>query len=253
MANYYKNSEVLNVPGYEIYFTRFADSIIKEHFEAGVRDLERILNEFRIFETQIIKGGGGLSKITQSLASLLVKEQWKKKKIESENQVDGNILRAESHEVDHYKAYPSGNVGLEIEWNNKDPFFDRDLENFRKLHQIGWLSVGIIVTRGVSLQAELYFVIQRFLKSIYPFDINKLKSNIVLSDNAKETIRPLIDLPKQESINKITTIIYSSKYGSATTHMLKLLLRIDRGVGNPCPLILVGIGKEQLIQDEAIL
>ena len=34
------------------------------------------------------------------------------------------------------KAFPGdfeGNklIALEIEWNNKDPFFDRDLENFK--------------------------------------------------------------------------------------------------------------------------
>ena len=54
--------------------------------------------------------------------------------------------------------------GLEIEWNNKDPFFDRDLENFRKLHQLGELTLGIIITRGVSLQNELIEVYKRFLE-----------------------------------------------------------------------------------------
>jgi Restriction endonuclease BglII len=29
-----------------------------------------------------------------------------------------------------------GRVGLEIEWNNKDPFFDRDLNNFRLLFEL---------------------------------------------------------------------------------------------------------------------
>ena len=31
------------------------------------------------------------------------------------------------------------------------------------------------------------------------------------------------------------------KFGSSTTHWTKLLDRIDRGVGNPCPLLLIGI------------
>jgi hypothetical protein len=44
----------------------------------------------------------------------------------------------------------------------------------------------------------------------------------------------------------ISKKIYSSKYGATTTHMEKLLLRINRGVGNPCPLILIGIGKKKL-------
>ncbi|HSV23752.1 MAG TPA: BglII/BstYI family type II restriction endonuclease [Xanthobacteraceae bacterium] len=41
-------------------------------------------------------------------------------------------------------------MALEIEWNNKDSFFDRDLENFKRLHADGAISVGIIVMRGHS-------------------------------------------------------------------------------------------------------
>jgi hypothetical protein len=36
----------------------------------------------------------------------------------------------------------------------KDPFFDRDLNNFRLLHQLNVLSVGVIITRLWELQAE---------------------------------------------------------------------------------------------------
>lgn len=39
-----------------------------------------------------------------------------------------------------------------MEWNNKDPFFDRDLSNFYTLHRAGALAVGIIVTRGPRRQ-----------------------------------------------------------------------------------------------------
>jgi hypothetical protein len=43
-------------------------------------------------------------------------------------------------------------VALEIEWNNKDPFFDRDLNNFRLLFDLRAISVGIIITRADELQ-----------------------------------------------------------------------------------------------------
>jgi hypothetical protein len=43
-------------------------------------------------------------------------------------------------------------VGVEVEWNNKTEFFDRDLNNFRLLHELGVLSVGVIVTRQSELQ-----------------------------------------------------------------------------------------------------
>lgn len=41
--------------------------------------------------------------------------------------VDGKATQSPTHEVDEYKNY----VAVEMEWNNKDPFFDRDLNNFR--------------------------------------------------------------------------------------------------------------------------
>ena len=43
----------------------------------------------------------------------------------------------------------------------------------------------------------------------------------------------------------------ADKFGAATTHWAKLQSRIERGVGSPCPLLLVGVpatevGKEKL-------
>lgn len=247
MPNYYQNDQVFDLPGYEFYFTRFADSIIDDHFKEAREEIRHILEEFKIEETLITQSGGGLSKITQKLGGLLVAKGWRKEIIESAHHVGGKILTSESHEVDHYKRFEQGNLGLEIEWNNKDPFFDRDLENFRKLHQIGEMSLGVIITRGASLQEELLWVIRRFLEMIYPFDLPILLSKISLSDEAKKKITLFLNKEKKECLDKIASVIYYSKYGSATTHMNKLLLRLDRGVGNPCPFILIGIGKERLM------
>ena len=49
-----------------------------------------------------------------------------------ETRINGVPRESQSHEVDHVRIFPDGSrIALEIEWNNKDPFFDRDLENFR--------------------------------------------------------------------------------------------------------------------------
>jgi hypothetical protein len=47
----------------------------------------------------------------------------------------------------------NGGMRLEIEWNNKDPFYDRDLNNFRLLFDLRVIEVGVIVTRASNLQA----------------------------------------------------------------------------------------------------
>ena len=43
-------------------------------------------------------------------------------------------------------------MAVEIEWNNKDPFYDRDLNNFRLLVDLRAISVGVIITRTDELQ-----------------------------------------------------------------------------------------------------
>jgi hypothetical protein len=78
------------------------------------------------------------------------------------NEATTTLTRAE---VDHVRAVPGvGTIGCEIEWNNQDPFFDRDLENFKRLHAEGAISVGVIITRGSSLQASLWDLVRRFAR-----------------------------------------------------------------------------------------
>lgn len=40
----------------------------------------------------------------------------------------------------------------------------------------------------------------------------------------------------------------SDKFGEATTHWRKLEDRVHRGVGNPCPLLLIGIPKQAIVR-----
>ena len=55
---------------------------------------------------------------------------------------------APTHHVDYFR----NRVAIETEWNNKDPFFDRDLTTFQLLFDPNILSVGIIITRASELQ-----------------------------------------------------------------------------------------------------
>ena len=71
-------------------------------------------------------------------------------------------FESQSHTIDHVKKLAAGTIVLEIEWNNKDPFFDRDLENFKRLHAEGAISVGVIVTRGTAMQDQMRELVLRF-------------------------------------------------------------------------------------------
>jgi hypothetical protein len=43
----------------------------------------------------------------------------------------------------------------------------------------------------------------------------------------------------------------SNKFGQATTHWDKLMHRVERGVGNPCPLLLIGLPASTVVFDKA--
>jgi len=63
--------------------------------------------------------------------------------------IDADKFDAPTHAVDCLK----GGVAVEMEWNNKDPFFDRDLNNFRLLFELRAIQFGVIITRAGELQA----------------------------------------------------------------------------------------------------
>jgi len=63
--------------------------------------------------------------------------------------VDGASRESPTHSVDCFKS----RVALEVEWNNKDPFYDRDLNNFRLLFDLQVIDVGVIITRCTELQS----------------------------------------------------------------------------------------------------
>jgi hypothetical protein len=97
-------------------------------------------------------------------------------------------------------------VGLEIEWNNKDPFFDRDLNNFRLLFDLRALAVGIIITRSEDLTPLFRDLASKGLKS-------------------------------------------KTAYGESTTHMSKLLPRLEGGAGGGCPVLVLGITRALFSED----
>ena len=150
-------------------------------------------------------------------------------------------VAALSHEIDHVKRIGDNVLAMEIEWNNKDPFYDRDLESFARLHGEGAISVGIIVTRGLSLHNQLESFFQRFsedrsinsLADLEPFGYEP-------TSRQKENIQKKISGNRGFREAWVEAFV-SDKFGEATTHWRKLEDRVRRGVGSPCPLLLIGL------------
>ena len=94
-------------------------------------------------------GGGGRSHIPQEIDGFLRGRGWGEKQFDIKITVDGTEYPTPTHRIDNVKS----RVGLEVEWNNKTEFYDRDLNNFLLLHDLKVLSVGVIITRVSELQA----------------------------------------------------------------------------------------------------
>jgi hypothetical protein len=164
--------EPLRARGYQVEFYSHARAILLNDFATPMEELVNVLKAATIPIDEIIASGGGEAKGTQRLRKALVQNGWNKGRFTISKRINDVEKEAITHEVDHIRTMPDGTVlALEIEWNNKDPFFDRDLENFKRLHAEGAISAAILVTRGASLQERLRELVWRFteLRSVESF------------------------------------------------------------------------------------
>ncbi len=174
---------------YEICQYRHACAILAKDFPEEFNDICDILARFKLNKSWINNPGGNKSPLAKWIDLEFRKKGWIPKNFDTSIIVDQNKIESPTHEVDCFK----NRIALELEWNNKDPFYDRDLNNFRLLFDLRVVSVGIILTRCDELQKI--------------FD----------------------DLGR------------GSSYGNSTTHMSKLLPKIQGGGGGGCPILVFGI------------
>ena len=184
---------------YECYEWKHASAILSQDFASEWGDILDLLQTFRLQKSWIVQGGGNKSQLSAFIDGFLFQRGWVEKQFLTAIDVDGVRLDSPTHKVDCFK----NKVALEIEWNNKDPFYDRDLNNFRLLFDLRAVSVGVIVTRADELQ-DIFNELGR-----------------------------------------------GSSYGNSTTHMSKLLPRIEGGGGAGCPLLVFGITKALYVEDVA--
>jgi hypothetical protein len=111
-------------------------------------ELQEVLRNFRLLKSEVRVAGGNRSLISQRVDKPLYAKGWLEKEFETAIKVDDAEFKSPTHAVDCFK----NGVAVEMEWNNKDPFFDRDLNNFRLLFDLRAIQVGIIITRSWELQ-----------------------------------------------------------------------------------------------------
>ncbi|HYI24275.1 MAG TPA: BglII/BstYI family type II restriction endonuclease, partial [Thermomicrobiales bacterium] len=118
-------------PGYRYGVTRYADLILREAFPRRYGDLQKVLSDFRIDVDELTRGGGSRATQTIRFDGLLQVRGWGKRTIAITKLIDDKQIHAtRGHEIDMLAPgdddEPFPGVAVEMEWNNKDPFFDRE-------------------------------------------------------------------------------------------------------------------------------
>jgi hypothetical protein len=234
--------------GFQIEFVNHARALLEIDFPDALQEIGEVLAELTIPIESLVRGRGGEHNLTQGLRRAFAERHWSKHRFEIKRFVDGVLRESVTHEVDHVRRFDAGNLAMEIEWNNKDPFYDRDLENFKRLHAEAAISVGIIITRGKSLQDALRERIHTFAESrnIASYD-DLVEYGIAPTKRQENNVLKAAQTRKCSFARAWADLFVADKFGEATTHWRKLEARILNGVGSPCPLLLIGMPEGVLI------
>ena len=133
---------------YEVHEWRNATGVLVTSCPREWEEILAALRDFRLLRSEIMSPGGSKSKIASRFDAALGRAGWIEKQFRTAVVLDDARLESPTHKIDCYK----NNVALEVEWNNKDPFYDRDLNNFRLLFDLRAIEVGVIITRCTELQ-----------------------------------------------------------------------------------------------------
>ncbi len=133
---------------FEIAERHHAAAILHTDYGREWDDLVEMLTQFSLRRSDILTPGGGKSPISRGINGFFYERLWKEHEFNIQVKADGVVTLAPTHHVDYFR----NRIAIETEWNNKDPFFDRDLTTFRLLFELNVLSVGAIITRASELQ-----------------------------------------------------------------------------------------------------
>jgi len=236
--------------GFDIAIRNHAVAILALDFPDMAAELEDALLDVKIPVEELVGSGGGEAASTQRLRRKLYSAGWPKHNFDFKLIVDGVERVATSHEIDHVRRTDDGTIACEIEWNNKDPFFDRDLESFQRLHAQSAISVGVLITRGASLQAALLGLVERCITKHGFVAEEEMVEAFKMKDRTRRQRDAVLRLLDQQVpfAKAFARQFVADKFGAATTHWNKLEDRINRGVGNPCPLLLVGLPASVVVE-----
>ena len=211
---------------FEIYSCRNAAAILSTNFSKQFSELINALEQIEITSDMIRELGGSKGLVTKYLETLFSESDWIETRITADLHV--TLKQTNKHGITEEKYvrkgfldghridFVSSKVALDFEWNSKDQTFDRDLYAFSTFYNAGAIDVGVILTRGKSLNNEFFSKLGRVLNK----DGTEGEGNVV------------------------------DKFGASTTSISKLLPRLNAGRNGGCPILAVGITTSCIKDDD---
>jgi restriction endonuclease BglII len=126
----------------------YACAILAGDFPDEFSDILDCLDAFSLRRSDIATPGGPRSQVPRTIDTFLWERGWQERSLQIDIKVDEKSVPIPTHKIDNFK----NRIGVEVEWNNKTEFYDRDLNNFRLLRELRVLLVGVIITRLTELQ-----------------------------------------------------------------------------------------------------
>lgn len=201
---------------FEIYSYRNAASILKSSFPSQFEQIVDALEAFSITTAMIREPGGSKGQIAKYVDTLF-RDEWAETRISADLHVKLLHAKKGSEIIDQYTRqgfldghridFVNGRVAVDLEWNSKDQTYDRDLYAFSAFYEAGAIDLGVVITRGTSMDNSFFRTLGNVLKK-----------------DGTEGSQPVY-----------------KKFGASTTWMGKLLYRLDAGRNGGCPVLAFGI------------
>lgn len=149
---------------FDILDRNFAHTIFINDFPNLYTQLIAYLKKFELTKTEITTAGGNESAIPKKIKKYFMENGWLDEyKFDVKKTINDVVQESSSYKIDLF--HPTARIAFDIEWNSKDSVFNRDLSNFRVLHENNAIDLAIIFTRtheGIMSIAREHGLAQKY-------------------------------------------------------------------------------------------
>ena len=131
---------------FDILDRNYAHTLLVHDFPELYAQLSSFMQQFELTRTEMTTAGGNESAIPKKIKKFFLENGWVEEyKFEIVKTINGVVQESSSYKIDLY--HPTAKIAFDVEWNSKDSVFNRDLSNFRILHDNNAINLAIIFTR----------------------------------------------------------------------------------------------------------